>query len=224
MRVHNFNKKVSKENLKNPKPQDDFNKPRVFKIPSEEAIQQARRVQPDANDDDLLLRRIVEVGNIDMLQNRVLTHRDIARHWDPQNPIISLRRAINTGDQAILVDLLSVYNQKLSLWTLNTALVVLPELRYLLQSQKLFFIQTAANTLKLILKNFGPVISINVNQPPPSGGGVDISREERYEKCHDSYAHLNSIRDCISNAKFDSYTPEISRIFEEVKRAFSVLD
>ena len=86
VRVHNFNKKVSKENLKNPKPQDDFNKPRVFKIPSEEAIQQARRVQPDANDDDLLLRRIVEVGNIDMLQNRVLTHRDIARHWDPQKP------------------------------------------------------------------------------------------------------------------------------------------
>ena len=222
MKVQNFNKKISKENLKNPK--DDFNKPRIFKIPSEEAIQHVRRMQPDSNDDDMLLRRIVEVGNVDMLQNRLQTHRDIARHWDPQNPIISLRRAINTGDQAILVDLLTVYNQKLSLWTLNTGLVVLPELRYLLQSKKLFFIQTAASTLKLILKNFGPVIAINVNQPPPSGGGVDISREERYEKCHDSYAHLNSIRECISTTKFDRNTPEISRIIEEVKRAFSALD
>ncbi|KAI6654266.1 Katanin p80 WD40 repeat-containing subunit B1-like isoform X2 [Oopsacas minuta] len=228
VRVHNLNKNISKEILKQPKiqqptPQDDFNRPRILKVASEEAFPQARRIQTE-NDSNERLRKVLEDGNISVLRHRLQTHRDIARHWDPQNPIISLRRAINTGEQEILIHLLALYNQRLSLWTLNTCLVVLPELRYLMQSHKLFFVQTTANTLRLILKTFGPVIAINVNQPPPTGAGVDISREERYEKCYDSFAHLNSIRDSISNAKFDMNTAEITQIFDEVKQAFTVLD
>ena len=220
MKVHQLNKKSSQDNLKNPKfPQDDFNKPRILKIHTEDS----RRTELNG---DEFLKRVVEHGNaaVDTLRHRLQLHREIAKYWDPQNSIVSLHRAINTGDQAILIDLLAVYNHKLSLWTLNTCLVVLPEVRYLIQSQKLFYIQTTANTMKLILKTFGPVITMNVNQPPTREAGVDISREERHQKCQDSFAHLNSIREYLASHRGDNISTEIYRILEEVKRAFSVLD
>ena len=222
--MHQLNKKSSQENFKNPKfPQDDFNKPRILKIHGDDVFNPSRRTELNGEE---FLKRVIEHGNaaIDTLRHRLQLHRDIAKHWDPQNSIVSLHRAINTGDQAVLIDLLYVYNQKLSLWTLNTCLVVLPEIRYLIQSQKLFFIQTTANTLKLILKTFGPVIAMNVSQPPSIGAGVDISREERHQKCQDSLAHLNSIRDYLISHRGENTSTEISRILEELKRAFSSLD
>lgn len=53
---------------------------------------------------------------------------------------------------------------------------------------------TGCNTLKLILKHFGPVIKTNV-QSPVGSFGVDISREERYMKsvkCHDYLLEIRS--------------------------------
>ena len=225
VKVHQLNKKPSQDNLKYPRVdiKDDFNKPRILKIHSDDPFNPNRRTEING---DELLKRVIEHGNaaIDTLRHRLQLHRDIARHWDPQNAIVSLHRAINTGEQAVLIDLLSIYNHKMSLWTLNTCLVVLPELRYLIQCQKLYFVQTTANTLKLILKTFGPVIAMNVSQPPATGAGVDISREERHQKCQDSFAHLNSIREYIFSHKGDNISTEISRILEELKRAFSALD
>ncbi len=40
------------------------------------------------------------------------------------------------------------------------------------------YVSTSLNSLKLILRNFAPVIKSNVTAPPSIG--VDISREERF--------------------------------------------
>ena len=46
----------------------------------------------------------------------------------------SLELAIDCGNQSAIVDVLSVLNLRRSLWTLDMALLVLPELRLILRS------------------------------------------------------------------------------------------
>lgn len=55
------------------------------------------------------------------------------------------------------------------------------------------YITTGCNTLKLILKHFGPVIKTNI-QSPVGSFGVDLSREERYRKSVKCHEHLVKIR------------------------------
>lgn len=99
------------------------------------------------------------------------------------------------------------------------ASIVLPELKLLLKSKYSSYVVCGCKIVKLILKSFGPVIKSNVTAPP-SHGGVDIMREERwvlllccctytlmylsiklfacrYEKCHTCYSHLTSLREDI---------------------------
>ena len=59
------------------------------------------------------------------------------------------------------------------------SLFVLPELRALISSHHSFHVKCACKVLKLILKSFGPVIKTNM-ATPPRHGGVDITKEERY--------------------------------------------
>ncbi|XP_022238282.1 katanin p80 WD40 repeat-containing subunit B1-like [Limulus polyphemus] len=54
------------------------------------------------------------------------------------------------------------------------------------------YMSVGCASLKLILKNFATVIKINITAPP--GIGVDINREERYNKCVSCYNQLLSIR------------------------------
>ena len=214
VKVNNIKRQSSQEALKKLKIQqpDDLNKPRVLKT-AESSEEEA-------------IRKILQGHSktYQVLKSRQTTQREIRKVWAPQDPIVSLRHAINSGEQDALVDLMTVFNQKLSLWTLNLSLLILPEIKYVIQSRSLFCIQTAANTLKIILKTFGPVIALNIAQPPPTGTGVDISREERYQKCQDSYAHLVVIREYIVTYQPDINNQEVARVFEELKRAYSVLD
>nr|CAD7435847.1 unnamed protein product [Timema monikensis] len=53
------------------------------------------------------------------------------------------------------------------------------------------YMTVGCNALRLILRNFAPVIKTNVQAPP---GGVDISREERYNKCVKCYQSMMTVR------------------------------
>lgn len=55
---------------------------------------------------------------------------------------------------------------------------------------------SACDTLKLILKLFGSVIRSNI-QSPVGSFGVDIPREERYQKSVKCYEYLNKIRSLV---------------------------
>ena len=55
------------------------------------------------------------------------------------------------------------------------------------------YVNVSLTALKLILRNFAPVIKSNVTAPPSIG--VDISREERFDitvaPIHNSLSHMN---------------------------------
>lgn len=63
------------------------------------------------------------------------------------------------------------------------ASIVLPELKLLLKSKYPSYVLCGCKIVKLILKSFGPVIKSNIVSPP-SHGGVDIIREERFVIIH----------------------------------------
>ncbi|XP_022237452.1 katanin p80 WD40 repeat-containing subunit B1-like [Limulus polyphemus] len=86
----------------------------------------------------------------------------------------------------------SIKFYKVKLWNLNICQLLLPTIYDLLQSKFESYISVGCTSLRLILKNFVSVIKTNVTAPPSVG--VDISREERHNKCASCYNHLLSIR------------------------------
>ncbi|RXG61703.1 Katanin p80 WD40 repeat-containing subunit B1 [Armadillidium vulgare] len=88
--------------------------------------------------------------------------------WQTKDLKTAVDHALNTGDQAILVDFLGILNLR-------------P------------YVSCGCDALKLMIKNFAPMIKSNM-QGPIHSVGVDISREERFNKCLECYNHMMSIK------------------------------
>merc|ERR1712055_12695 len=104
--------------------------------------------------------------------------------------------AVDFNDPSLIVDLLSVIILRPSIWNLDLCLNLLPTIGELLLSKYESYVNSSAAALKLILKNFATVIKSNIDQPT-STVGVDISKEERANKCMDCYKELVKIRSGI---------------------------
>uniref|UniRef100_A0A8C5WW63 Katanin p80 WD40 repeat-containing subunit B1 n=1 Tax=Laticauda laticaudata TaxID=8630 RepID=A0A8C5WW63_LATLA len=117
--------------------------------------------------------------------------------WSTGDIKTSVDSAVAINDLSVVVDLLNIVNQKPSLWKLDLCTVVLPQIEKLLQSKYESYVQTGCASLKLILQRFLPLIT-DILAAPPSVG-VDISREERLQKCHMCYKQLKTISTFIKN-------------------------
>ncbi|XP_070616751.1 katanin p80 WD40 repeat-containing subunit B1 isoform X2 [Erythrolamprus reginae] len=117
--------------------------------------------------------------------------------WSTGDIKTSVDSAVAINDLSVVVDLLNIVNQKASLWKLDLCTVVLPQIEKLLQSKYESYVQTGCASLKLILQRFLPLITDILTAPPSVG--VDISREERLQKCHMCYKQLKTISAFIKN-------------------------
>ncbi|XP_063168895.1 katanin p80 WD40 repeat-containing subunit B1 isoform X3 [Candoia aspera] len=117
--------------------------------------------------------------------------------WSTGDIKTSVDSAVAINDLSVVVDLLNIVNQKASLWKLDLCTVVLPQIEKLLQSKYESYVQTGCASLKLILQRFLPLIT-DILAAPPSVG-VDISREERLQKCRVCYKQLKTISAFIKN-------------------------
>ncbi|KAK7073795.1 Katanin p80 WD40 repeat-containing subunit B1 [Halocaridina rubra] len=113
--------------------------------------------------------------------------------WQTKDLKTAVEHALNTGDQALLVDLLGIINLRPSIWNLDLLTALLPPVSLLLQSKHETYVTCGCNALKLMIKNFAVMIKSNMSGPIHSVG-VDISREERFNKCVECYNHMMSIR------------------------------
>uniref|UniRef100_A0A8C8K0L5 Katanin p80 WD40 repeat-containing subunit B1 n=1 Tax=Oncorhynchus tshawytscha TaxID=74940 RepID=A0A8C8K0L5_ONCTS len=84
-----------------------------------------------------------------------------------------------------------------SLWKLDLCTSILPQIEELLQSKYESYVQTGCTSLKLILKRFWPLISDTLTAPPSVG--VDITREERHQKCKACYKQLKNLSNVVKN-------------------------
>lgn len=109
----------------------------------------------------------------------------------------AVEMAVAMGDVSVLVDILGVIVTKYAVWNLDLCVTILPKLFDLLQSKYEQYMTLGCNTLKVILRLFGPVIRSNI-QAPVGSFGVDIPREERYQKAVKCHEMLSQLRSCIA--------------------------
>ncbi len=74
----------------------------------------------------------------------------------------------------------TVFLHKPALWTLDAVLTLSPLLPALVSSPSEVYVETAARTLEALVQHFGDLVYDNA-QPLPRG--VDLTREQRHEKC-----------------------------------------
>ena len=117
----------------------------------------------------------------------------IRQMWTGKDAKTAAEHAVSCNDESVIVDLLSVIVLRPSIWNLDLCNILLPSIGQLLLSKYESYVNNSAAALKLILKNFATVIKSNIDAPG-STVGVDISKEERANKCMDSYRELVKIR------------------------------
>ncbi|XP_066911184.1 katanin p80 WD40 repeat-containing subunit B1-like [Clytia hemisphaerica] len=136
-----------------------------------------------------------------------------------------IKGAINTAssmsDLSVFVDLVNVLVLKPALWNLELCGVILPQLKNLLASNYESYIESASASIKLILKNFAQLIK-NTLSIPPGALGVDLSREERHNKCNKCNIVLLEIRNVVSGRS--QVSGRIGSLCRELSLALSVMD
>lgn len=133
---------------------------------------------------------------------KVLAHRSknlqiVRAMWTSGNTKTAVDSAISMKDPSVIVDLLNVLNLKSGLWSLDLCSCLLPQVQDLMDSKYDSYVTAACEALKIMLRNFGPVIKSNLTAPPSQG--VDLSREERYRKCRQCYENLSIIRSKVAS-------------------------
>lgn len=141
--------------------------------------------------------------------------------WHNKDLKAAVDSAVAMNDLAVVVDLLSVIILRPSIWNLDLCVALLPPVYDLIQSKYEMYMIVGCNTLRLILRNFAPVIKTNV-QAPIQTVGVDISREERYTKCMKCYNSLMSIRAFL--LKRQTLQGKLGHTFRELQILMQSLD
>nr|XP_022343510.1 katanin p80 WD40 repeat-containing subunit B1-like isoform X4 [Crassostrea virginica] len=156
---------------------------------------------------------------------KVLAHRSknlqiVRAMWTSGNTKTAVDSAISMKDPSVIVDLLNVLNLKSGLWSLDLCSCLLPQVQDLMDSKYDSYVTAACEALKIILRNFGPVIKSNLTAPPSQG--VDISREERYRKCRQCYENLSIIRSKVAQR---GGTPEkVGQLLREIQILMASMD
>ncbi|XP_016142736.1 katanin p80 WD40 repeat-containing subunit B1-like [Sinocyclocheilus grahami] len=132
-----------------------------------------------------------------MLTSRYKNLDTVRSVWASGDVKTSLDSAVSMNDLSIVVDILNIINLKPSLWKLDLCTSILPQIEELLQSKYESYVQTGCMALKLILKRFWPLISDTLTAPPSVG--VDITREERHQKCKACYKQLKNLSNVVKN-------------------------
>ncbi|XP_003437792.4 LOW QUALITY PROTEIN: katanin p80 WD40 repeat-containing subunit B1 [Oreochromis niloticus] len=132
-----------------------------------------------------------------MLSSRLKNLQTVRGVWTRDGIKIALDTAISMSDPSIVVDILNIINPQPSLWKLDVCMTVLPQLDKLLQSKYESYIQTGCTSLKLVMKHFWTLISDTLKATPSVG--VDITREERHQKCRVCCKQLKNLSNIVKN-------------------------
>ncbi|XP_056016320.1 katanin p80 WD40 repeat-containing subunit B1-like isoform X4 [Ostrea edulis] len=156
---------------------------------------------------------------------KVLAHRSknlqiVRAMWTSGNTKTAVDSAISMKDPSVIVDLLNVLNLKSGLWSLDLCSCLLPQVQDLMDSKYDSYVTAACEALKIMLRNFGPVIKSNLTAPPSQG--VDISREERYRKCRQCYENLSVIRSKV--AKRMGAPGKVGQLLREIQILMASID
>lgn len=132
-----------------------------------------------------------------MLSSRHKNLETVRAVWVREDIKSALDAAVAMNDLSIVVDILNIINLQPSLWKLDLCTTILPQIDKLLQSKYESYMQTGCTSLKLIMKHFWMLISDTLKATPSVG--VDITREERHQKCRTCCKQLKNLSNMVKN-------------------------
>ncbi|KAK9542159.1 hypothetical protein VZT92_000045 [Zoarces viviparus] len=132
-----------------------------------------------------------------MLRSRHKNLETVRSVWAREDIKRALDAAVSMNDLSIVVDILNIINLQPSLWKLDLCTTILPPIDQLLHSKYESYIQTGCTSLKLIMKHFWMLISDTLKATPSVG--VDITREERHQKCRSCCRQLKNLSNVVKN-------------------------
>ncbi|XP_058803027.1 katanin p80 WD40 repeat-containing subunit B1 isoform X2 [Phymastichus coffea] len=141
--------------------------------------------------------------------------------WSNKGMKSAVDSAVAMNDLSVIVDLLGVLVLKPAMWTLDLCSTLLSPIGELLQSRYEMYVTVGCTALRLILRNFAPVIKSNVEAPLHTIG-VDVSREERYHKCIACYEKLVLVRSIL--LKKQTMPGKIGATFRELGALIRTLE
>ncbi|XP_043285326.1 katanin p80 WD40 repeat-containing subunit B1 isoform X2 [Venturia canescens] len=141
--------------------------------------------------------------------------------WHNKDLKSAIDSAVAMNDLSVIVDLLGVLTLKPTMWNLDLCNSLLMPISELLQSKYEMYVTVGITALRLILRNFAPVIKSNVEAPIQTIG-VDVSREERYHKCFSCYDKLVSMRSLVQ--KKQSIPGKLGASFRELTILMGTLE
>lgn len=109
-----------------------------------------------------------------------------------------LRKTIEMNDRGLLVDIIGAMLEKTASWSLDMCVLLLPQLYQWLQSEYKFHAIRACDTLREIITKFQPIIQETCTYWG-SNIGVDLTREERVNKCNECRQWLLRIKQLPEN-------------------------
>ncbi|KAG1688799.1 Katanin p80 WD40 repeat-containing subunit B1 [Nymphon striatum] len=157
---------------------------------------------------------------IAVLMNRHKNLQIVRALWTNKDMKTAVDSAINMNDAAITVDILNIAVLRPAMWSLDLCQLILPFIFNLVQSKYESYMNVGCESLKIVLKNFGSVIKSTINAPPSIG--VDLQREERYNKCKACYNLLLSIKTFI--LKRQTMQGKLGQTFRELHNLMQSLD
>ncbi|XP_018910096.2 katanin p80 WD40 repeat-containing subunit B1 isoform X2 [Bemisia tabaci] len=163
-------------------------------------------------------------GHEDMMRVLISRQRNlqiIFSVWHTKDLKSAVEMATDMNDLSVVVDLLSALTRKPNLWSLDLCNLLLPSIRELLQSKYETYVTVGCDALRLILRNFSSVIRNNVQWSCPTIG-VDITKEERYNKCKGCHNQLVSIRAFL--LKRQTVQGKLGQMFRELVILLEAID
>uniref|UniRef100_A0A3P8RJ10 Katanin p80 WD40 repeat-containing subunit B1 n=1 Tax=Amphiprion percula TaxID=161767 RepID=A0A3P8RJ10_AMPPE len=173
--------------------------PEPFPAPPEDGESHSNH-RPGALSDDEAVTQIKKGHDTMcvMLSSRHKNLETVRAGWVREDVKVSaLDAAVSINDLSIVVDVLNIINLQPSLWKLDLCTTVLPQIDKLLQSKYESYMQTGCTSVKLIMKHFWVLISDTLKATPSVG--VDISREERHQKCRLCCKQLKNLSNIVKN-------------------------
>lgn len=121
--------------------------------------------------------------------------------WSSDTVKTSVDCALLIQDSAVLIDLLNVLTANQSLWTLDISASLLPAIRDLFSSKYPSYVETAATAALLVLRQFSSLITSTLSAAHGPSPGVDLSREERVQRCQTCYDCLMKISASLASGE-----------------------
>ncbi|XP_052868742.1 uncharacterized protein LOC128274549 [Anopheles cruzii] len=169
---------------------------------------------PDEN--AIHMMRNEHIAIMQTLCNRTALLGAIRNYTKTGNVTNALKVAVRMDEQQILVDVLGAILEKTTQWSLDMCVLLLPKVYDLLQSEHKFYCTRACDTLRVILSTFLPVIRENTDSWAACTLGVDVSREERQNKCLECKSWLLKIRCLPENAVMGNNLQQLQNMIVDI--------